>query len=106
MPLAPIPLASLRKVGVGLKRPEDVVVARDGRGGRPRRGAPVAAGGGGAPGPPEPCGPVLGEPAFPRATPAQRATFGATDGCGFDRGGNLWVTLVLAHKIVAITPAR
>ena len=31
MPLAPIPLASLRKVGVGLKRPEDVVVGRDGR---------------------------------------------------------------------------
>ena len=31
MPLAPIPLERLRKVGVGLKRPEDVVVARDGR---------------------------------------------------------------------------
>ena len=29
--LAPIPLASLRKVGVGLRRPEDVVVGRDGR---------------------------------------------------------------------------
>src|SRR5574341_638766 len=31
MPLAPIPLSSLRKVGVGLRRPEDVVVSRDGR---------------------------------------------------------------------------
>ena len=29
--LAPIPLTSLRKVGVGLQRPEDVVVGRDGR---------------------------------------------------------------------------
>jgi gluconolactonase len=50
-------------------------------------------------------GPVLGEPAFPRATPEQRAAFGATDGCGFDQEGNLWVTLVLANKVVAITPA-
>ena len=57
-------------------------------------------------GPAEPYGPVLGEPAFPRATPAQRAMFGATDGCGFDQEGNLWVTLVLANKIVAITPSR
>ncbi|MEX2147211.1 MAG: SMP-30/gluconolactonase/LRE family protein [Candidatus Rokuibacteriota bacterium] len=51
-------------------------------------------------------GPVLGEPAFPRATPEQRLTFGATDGCGFDAEGNLWVTLVVANKIVAITPSR
>lgn len=57
-------------------------------------------------GPPEPYGPVLGEPAFPRATAEQRATFGATDGCGFDQEGNLWVTLVLANRIVVITPAR
>mgnify|MGYP001602723380 FL=1 len=57
-------------------------------------------------GPAEPYGPVLGEPAFPRPTPEQRARFGATDGCGFDQEGNLWVTLVLANKIVAITPAR
>ena len=56
-------------------------------------------------GPMEPYGPVLGEPAFPGATPEQRSTFGATDGCGFDQEGNLWVTLVLANKIVAITPA-
>jgi len=31
MPLQPIPLSSLRKIGVGLVRPEDVVVSRDGR---------------------------------------------------------------------------
>lgn len=57
-------------------------------------------------GPAEPYGPILGEPAFPRAAPAERARFGATDGCGVDQEGNLWVTLVLANKIVAITPAR
>jgi gluconolactonase len=55
-------------------------------------------------GPIEPYGPVLGEPAFRGATPAERARFGATDGCGFDAEGNLWVTLVLANKVVAITP--
>ena len=26
-------------------------------------------------------------------------------GCGFDVEGNLWVTLVMANKVVAITPA-
>ena len=57
-------------------------------------------------GPAEPYGPVLGEPAFPGATPAERARFGATDGCGFDADGNLWVTLVLANKVIAITPKR
>jgi len=31
MPLSPIPLERLEKVGVGLKRPEDVVVGRAGR---------------------------------------------------------------------------
>jgi gluconolactonase len=56
-------------------------------------------------GPIEPYGPILGEPAFPRATPEQRARFGATDGCGFDQEGNLWVTLVVANRIVAITPS-
>jgi len=56
-------------------------------------------------GPAEPYGPILGEPAFPRASPEQRARFGATDGCGFDQDGNLWVTLVVAGKIVAITPS-
>jgi gluconolactonase len=54
----------------------------------------------------EPYGPVLGEPAFSGATPTERARFGATDGCGFDAEGNLWVTLVLANKVVAITPKR
>src|SRR5262245_6325452 len=31
MPLSKIPLGSLRKIGVGLQRPEDVVVSKDGR---------------------------------------------------------------------------
>jgi gluconolactonase len=31
MPLHPIPLSSVRKIGLGLARPEDVVVSRDGR---------------------------------------------------------------------------
>jgi gluconolactonase len=57
-------------------------------------------------GAPEPYGPVLGERSFPGATPEQRARFGATDGCGFDQEGNLWVTLVVANRIVAITPSR
>lgn len=34
-----------------------------------------------------------------------RSQLGPTDGCGFDQEGNLWVTLVLANKVVAITPA-
>ena len=38
-------------------------------------------------------------------TLAQRSQLGATDGCGFDQDGNLWVTLVLANKIVAIKPS-
>ncbi len=54
----------------------------------------------------EPYGPVLGVPAFRGATPEQRATFGATDGCGFDQEGNLWVTLVVANKVIAITSMR
>jgi gluconolactonase len=29
---------------------------------------------------------------------------GMADGCGFDAEGNLWVTLVLANKVVAISP--
>lgn len=33
-----------------------------------------------------------------------RSQLGITDGCGFDAAGNLWVTLVLANKVVAITP--
>ncbi len=35
----------------------------------------------------------------------QRSQLGPTDGCGFDAEGNLWVTLVLANKVVAITPS-
>lgn len=54
----------------------------------------------------EPYGPVLGVAAFRGATPEQRATFGATDGCGFDQEGNLWVALVIANKVIAITPER
>jgi gluconolactonase len=61
-------------------------------------------------GPPEPYGPVLGEP-FPRdvdpnhlPSPERLARVGLTDGCGFDAEGNLWVTLVAANRIVAITP--
>lgn len=49
-------------------------------------------------------GPLLGERAVPDPTLEQRATFGATDGCGFDQEGNLWVTLVMANKVIAITP--
>jgi gluconolactonase len=56
-------------------------------------------------GPMEPYGPVLGEATVPNAAPAQRVTFGATDGCGFDQEGNLWVTLVAGNTIVAITPS-
>jgi gluconolactonase len=56
-------------------------------------------------GPRERYGPLLGAPAVPNATLEQRATFGATDGCGFDQEGNLWVTLVMANKVIAITPA-
>lgn len=36
--------------------------------------------------------------------PELRSQLGPTDGCGFDAEGNLWVTLVLANKVVAITP--
>lgn len=34
-----------------------------------------------------------------------RSELGLTDGCGFDAAGNLWVTLVMANKVIAITPA-
>ena len=56
-------------------------------------------------GPRERYGPSLGVRAIPDPTVEQRATFGATDGCGFDQEGNLWVTLVMANKVIAITPA-
>lgn len=50
-------------------------------------------------------GPLLGGPAIENPTVAERATLGATDGCAFDQEGNLWVTLVRANKVIAITPA-
>jgi len=56
-------------------------------------------------GPPEPYGPTLGDPFDPMNPPADMSTTGLTDGCGFDVEGNLWVTLVMANKVVAITPA-
>ena len=56
-------------------------------------------------GPAERYGPVLGDP-WPTTFPDPEAMtrLGLTDGCGFDRDGNLWVTLVTANRIVAITP--
>jgi sugar lactone lactonase YvrE len=61
----------------------------------------------------EPYGPALGSsqpeeygahaPAlFDDAQAGQR--WGMADGCAFDADGNLWVTLVLANRIVAVTP--
>ncbi len=35
---------------------------------------------------------------------ALRGQLGLTDGCGFDQEGNLWVTLPMSNKVVAITP--
>ena len=62
-------------------------------------------------GKPERYGPKLGEELrvpVDAAGLSDRATLvrlGLTDGCGFDAEGNLWVTLVAANKVVAITPA-
>jgi gluconolactonase len=59
---------------------------------------------------PERYGPVLGEAWPPNrdmsalADPNFTRRLGLTDGCGFDVEGNLWVTLVAANRIVAITP--
>jgi sugar lactone lactonase YvrE len=70
--------------------------------------------GDGALGPPEPYGPPLGgrgddeygpEQLAPFAEPAVLARWGLADGCGFDAEGNLWVTLMAANRVVAITPA-
>jgi gluconolactonase len=61
-------------------------------------------------GSPEQYGPMLGIiPTAPpdRSSPPtaeEMATWAFTDGNGFDREGNLWVTLPAANKIVAITP--
>ncbi|MFO1378077.1 MAG: SMP-30/gluconolactonase/LRE family protein [Steroidobacteraceae bacterium] len=64
-------------------------------------------------GEPEPWGPKLGEtPAHASARTiiespiATRTALGHPDGIGFDVEGNLWVTLVLANRIVAITPSE
>lgn len=62
-------------------------------------------------GPPEEYGPRLGEYFSPLTAtgtprpPEDQRRLGCPDGCGFDVDGNLWVTLVAANKIVAITPA-
>lgn len=64
-------------------------------------------------GPPERFGPPLGDrrpdefgPDHGRflADPETSRRWGMADGCAFDAEGNLWVTLVLANKIVAIHP--
>lgn len=62
---------------------------------------------------PEPWGPKLGETpehasaqAIMESPIAQRTHLGHPDGIAFDVEGNLWVTLVLANRIVAITPAQ
>ncbi|OBH07083.1 hypothetical protein A5696_01690 [Mycobacterium sp. E2699] len=64
-------------------------------------------------GPPERFGPPLGGrradefgPEHGRflAYPQVGRRWGMADGCAFDAEGNLWVTLVLANKIVAISP--
>jgi sugar lactone lactonase YvrE len=64
-------------------------------------------------GPPQPYGPPLGERRPDEYGPDQLASFGQpevlarwalADGCGFDDEGNLWVTLMSANRIVAITP--
>lgn len=64
-------------------------------------------------GPPERFGPPLGGrrpdefgPDHGRflADPETSRRWGMADGCAFDAEGNLWVTLVLANRIVAISP--
>ncbi|SPM31957.1 SMP-30/gluconolactonase/LRE family protein [Mycobacterium terramassiliense] len=64
-------------------------------------------------GPPQRFGPPLGDrrpdefgPDHGRflADPETSRRWGMADGCAFDADGNLWVTLVLANRIVAISP--
>lgn len=63
-------------------------------------------------GPAEPYGPPIGarrpdefaEDPAELGDPAAMTRWGLTDGCGFDRDGNLWVTIVTASRICAITP--
>lgn len=38
--------------------------------------------------------------------PGTMRRWGMADGCGFDAEGNLWVTLVSANRVVAVTPER
>ena len=54
-------------------------------------------------------GPQLGKSvdlaaAMQLVSPEQRRDLGLTDGCGFDQEGNLWVTLLMSNRVVAITP--
>jgi gluconolactonase len=64
-------------------------------------------------GTPEPYGPPLGgrrpdefgpEQLEVLGRPEVLARWALADGCGFDEEGNLWVTLMSANRIVAITP--
>ncbi len=60
-------------------------------------------------GPREQYGPLLGKSVADLAAmrplnAEQRGELGLTDGCGFDQEGNLWVTLPMSNKVVAITP--
>ncbi|WP_081665249.1 SMP-30/gluconolactonase/LRE family protein [Mycobacterium sp. UM_CSW] len=64
-------------------------------------------------GPQERFGPALGDrrpdefgpdQARLMADPQTARRWGMADGCAFDADGNLWVTLVLANRIVAISP--
>ena len=60
-------------------------------------------------GEPDVYGPQLGKTVADLAdrrplTPELRGELGLTDGCGFDQEGNLWVTLPMSNKVVAITP--
>ncbi|HYB98699.1 MAG TPA: hypothetical protein VEC57_06135 [Candidatus Limnocylindrales bacterium] len=48
---------------------------------------------------------TLGDGGLFFLSPEVLRSLGLTDGCGFDSEGNLWVMLVTANKIVAITPA-
>ena len=53
-------------------------------------------------GPPEPYGPQIGKRWGADTPPTE---IGLTDGCAFDQEGNLWVTLPVANRIVAIMPS-
>ncbi len=56
-------------------------------------------------GPAERYGPQLGARRNPDDPLENPLTLGCTDGIGFDVEGNLWVTLTMANRVVAITPA-